>query len=281
MIDFLFSLPLWLLAILLNAWLMGFGVIGLFIARKRLLPLLHLRYEDAYIGAVVVQSSMLLYGLVAALTAVAVWQRHSQVADIVSGEATTIANLWRDVGGYPQPRSDAMHEVLRGYTEQIIHEAWPQQRRGQIPSQGVEWMDRLQAQLFSFEPATEAQKIVHAQTLGDFNHLVQQRRQRLDAVQAGLPPVLWYVLLPGAMGCLALCWLFQVDNARFQAILLVGMAGFLAMVLFVIITLDRPLCGDMGITADSYQLIYDHHMKTPSQPAQTTTENTTSAKSTP
>jgi hypothetical protein len=37
--------------------------------------------------------------------------------------------------------------------------------------------------------------------------------------------------------------------------------GFLAMVLFVIIALDRPFVGDMGITAESYQLIYDHHMK--------------------
>jgi len=33
------------------------------------------------------------------------------------------------------------------------------------------------------------------------------------------------------------------------------------MVLFVIFALDRPLCGDMAISADSYQLVYDHHMK--------------------
>jgi hypothetical protein len=29
----------------------------------------------------------------------------------------------------------------------------------------------------------------------------------------------------------------------------------------VIFALDRPLTGDMGIGPDSYQLIYDHHMK--------------------
>jgi hypothetical protein len=261
MIDFLFSIPLWLLAILLNLWLMGFGLAGLWLARRRVIPWLRLRYEDAYLGAVVVQSSMLLYGLVAALTAVAVWQRHSQVSDIVSGEATAIASLWRDLGGYPQPQRDAMHQVLRDYTVQIIQEAWPMQRRGQIPRQGVEWMDRLQAQLYGFEPTTESQKFIHAETVRAFNQLIQQRRQRLDAVQAGLPTVLWWVLLPGAMGCLALCFLFQVDNPRFHAFLLLGMAAFLAMVLFVIVALDRPLCGDMAVRPDSYQLVYDHHMK--------------------
>jgi len=33
------------------------------------------------------------------------------------------------------------------------------------------------------------------------------------------------------------------------------------MVLFVIIALDRPFAGEHGISADSYQLVYDHHMK--------------------
>ena len=261
MIDLLFSLPLWLLGVLLIVWLVGFGLIGLRIVSRRVLPSLHLRYDDAYFGAAVVQSSMLLYGLIAALTAVGVWQRHSQAADTVSGEATAIASLWRDLGSYPQSQRDAMQDILRGYTEQVINQAWPQLRRGQIPREGVEWMDRLQTQLFGFEPVTESQKILHAQTVSAFNHLVQQRRQRLDAAQTRLPTVLWMVLLPGAMGCMALCLFFHVESVRFHAILLIGLAVFLAMVLFVIFALDRPLCGDMAISPESYQLVYDHHMK--------------------
>jgi hypothetical protein len=261
LIDFLFFLPLWLLAVVLNVWLMGFALVALWVARRWVLPRLRLRYDDAYYAAALVQSAMLLYSLVAALTAVGVWAKYSEASGVVSAEATAIASLWRDLGSYPPPVREATQQLLRGYTEQVIQGAWPQQRRGQVPSQGVEWMDRLQAQLFAFEPATESQKILHAEALHAFNHLVQQRRQRLDSVQAGLPRVMWFVLLPGAMGCLVLCLFFHVDNARFQALLLVAVAGFLAMVLFVIIALDRPFIGDMGITADSYQLIYDHHMK--------------------
>jgi hypothetical protein len=63
------------------------------------------------------------------------------------------------------------------------------------------------------------------------------------------------------MGCLLLCMFFPVEDRRFQAILVAGLAGFVAMVLFVIITLDRPFQGEMAIPADSYQLIYDQLMK--------------------
>ena len=261
MIDFLFALPLWLLAVVLNVWLMGFALAGLWIARRWILPRLNLTFEDAYIAAAVVQSAMLLYGLVAALTAVGVWQRYSQVSDIVSAEATAIATVWRDLGAYPPPLCNEARDVLRGYSHQIVDEAWPMQSRGQIPHEGVAWMDRLQAQLYGFEPKTESQKILHAETMRAFNHLVQQRRQRLDSVQSALPSVMWWVLIPGAMGCVLLGLLFHVPKPRFHAFLLVCLAGFVAMVLFVIVALDRPFCGDMGITADSYRLIIDHHMK--------------------
>ena len=261
MMDFLFSLPLWTLGVFLNVWLMGTAIVGLWVTRRWILPKLRLDYEDAYFAAAAVQSAMLLYGLVAALTAVGAWQRSSQVADIVSAEATAIASLWRDLGSYPQPKRDTMQDILRGYTEQIIHDAWPQQRQGRIPREGVEWMDKLQGQLVTFEPATDAQKIAHAETLRAFNHLVQQRRQRLDSVQAGLPWVIWCMLLPGAMGCIVLCLFFHLRNPLFHAILLLGLAGFIAMVLFVIIALDRPLRGPLAITSESYELVYDHHMR--------------------
>ena len=261
MINLFHNLPLWLLGIVLNVWLMGFALGGLWVARRWALPAMHLRYQDAYFGAAVLQSSMLLYGLVAALTAVSVWQRYSQASDVVSSEATAIASVWRDFGGYPAPQRDALRALLRAYTEHIIHEAWPRQRLGKISLQGVEWLDRLQTQLIEFEPATESQKLMHNETLIAFDRLVQQRRQRLDFVRAGLPSVFWYVLLPGAMGCVALCLFFHVDDPRFQAILLVGLAGFLSMVLFVIIALDRPLCGETSVSADSYQMVYDHFMK--------------------
>jgi hypothetical protein len=219
---------------------------------------MRLDYRDASFGAAVVQSSMLLYGLIAALTAVGVWQRYTQAKDVVSGEATAIASLWRDFGGYPQPQRDPLRELLRGYTDQVIHEAWPMQRRGLVSDEGMKWMDRLQAQLLTFEPVTESQKIIHAATLGAYDRLIQERRQRLDFVRAGLPKVFWYVLLPGAMGCIALCLFFRVEDMHFHAILLIGLAGFLSMVLFVIIALDRPLCGAMSVSSASYQLVYDH-----------------------
>jgi len=263
LIEFLERLPLWLLAIVLNAWLMGIVLVGLWIFRRHVLPRLQINFNNAYYVAPLMQSSMLLYSMIAALTAVGAWTRYSDASHVVSAEATAITTLWRDLGGYPEPLSGSMRDVLRGYTDQVINRAWPQLQRGEIPSEGVEWMDRLQSLLYVFEPATEGQKVLHAETLRAFNHLVEQRRQRLDAAQGGLPGVLWLVLLAGATAGITLGQFFYVESARFQACMLLGLAASLAMVLLVIFALDTPFTGDISIGPDSYQLIYDQHMTDP------------------
>jgi hypothetical protein len=39
------------------------------------------------------------------------------------------------------------------------------------------------------------------------------------------------------------------------------LAVFIALVIFMILSLDRPFRGDLGIRADSYKLIFDQLMK--------------------
>ena len=100
MLAFLLSLPLWALAVVLNAWLISFALVSLWVLRRWVLPRLRIDTDASlFLGAAVMQSGMVLYGLIAALTAVSVWSTHSQVSNTVSHEATAIAILWRDLGG--------------------------------------------------------------------------------------------------------------------------------------------------------------------------------------
>jgi hypothetical protein len=261
MLDAVFAMPTWIVGLGLMVFLAVVSFAGLTAARRWVLPRMQIQTDDSQFVGAITQSVMVFYGLVAALIAVSVWQKFGQISDVVSGEATAIAALWRDLGGYPQAQRDAMRPILRGYTEQIIHEAWPLQHKGQVPRIGVEWMNRLQAQLYAVEPASEGQKILHAETLRAYNNLILMRRQRLDAVDTGLPGILWLVILAGALVSVTSAFFYRVDSFRLHATMVVLLAMFIALVIFVIFALDRPFRGDLAIDADSYQLIYDQLMK--------------------
>ena len=48
---------------------------------------------------------------------------------------------------------------------------------------------------------------------------------------------------------------------RLHGILVTLLAGFMGLIIFMILALDQPFRGDLGISPQSYQLIYDHLMK--------------------
>lgn len=97
----------------------------------------------------------------------------------------------------------------------------------------------------------------YAATLAAFEQLVDLRRLRIDAVNGGLSAVMWWVIWIGAAISIGVAYLFKLDDARLHAAIIVLMAGFLGIVLFMIAVNDKPFFGAIGVGADSYQLVLD------------------------
>lgn len=262
-VESLFDYPLWIAGTVIIGSLCLFAAVGLLFVRRLVLPRLRISEGDSEFTGALTQSVMVFYGLAVALIAVSVFDTYSDTTKIVEQEATALNAIYRDVTSYPEPIRWELQKELRDYTIQVIHQAWPLQARGEIPRAGIEHMGRFQVLLTKFEPTTEGQKILHAETLRAFNELIKSRRQRLDAVGTGLPSVMWGVVLGGAFIGLSAAFFFKVPDARLHLIQVLLLAVFIGLVIFMILALDRPFRGDLGIKADSYQLIYDQLMKGP------------------
>ena len=260
MAEFIFELPLWVTGPVIIGALCLYAIVGLRLTRRYCLPRMKFNDDDSNYGSGMVQAVMVFYGLAVALIAMNVWQTYDNVTQLISQEATAIAGLYRDVSGYPEPTRTQLRQTLREYTDYIIHQAWPLQQRGNVPAGGVEIMNRFQGILIGFEPATEGQKILHAEALHAYNRLVETRRMRLDAAGTRLPGILWFVIIAGALVSLSSAFFFKLEDPWVHGIHVVLLAVFMGMIIFMILALDRPFVGDLGVRPDSYQLIYDHLM---------------------
>lgn len=261
MFDSIFDIPLWITGPAIIGVLCLFAVLGLLLARRVVFPRLRVEAGDSEFTGAMLQSVMVFYGLAVALIAVTVFQTHSDTTKIVDQEAIAINAIYRDVTSYPDPIRTDLQNELREYTQQVINEAWPAIRQGKVPHGGIERMTRFQAALTKFEPATEGQKLLHAETLRAYNELIQARRQRLDAVSTGLPSVMWVVIIIGAFISLSACFFFKVEDARLHILEVLLLAVFIGLVIFMIVALNHPFRGDLGIKAEPYQLLYDQLMK--------------------
>ncbi len=260
MVESLFDLPLIIAGPVIIASLCTFAIVGLVSVRRFLLPRLRIQVADSEFSGALVQCVMVFYGLAAGLIAVSVFQTYSEATTDISYEASSIASLYRDISVYPEPIRADLQERVREYTRHVIDEAWPLQRQGKIPAASVERMNEFQAVLASFEPATDGQKLVHAETLGSYNRMIQARRLRLDIVGTRLPGVMWMVILLGAIISMASTFFFNVEDVRLHAILVTLLAIFIGLVILMMFALDRPFRGDLGLNPEPYQLVYDQLM---------------------
>jgi Protein of unknown function (DUF4239) len=201
-----------------------------------------------------------IYGLLLGLLAVATYQDHSDVEKTVASEASSLAALYRDVTAYPEPSRTELQDLLREYTRSVIENAWPLQRKGIVPVDEVKRVAAFQAQLVLFEPQTKAQEVVHETTLRQFNTFYEYRRTRLYSVNSGIPAILWYTVAVGALINMVLIWLFDL---RLHAHWVLGglISFYLATMISVIALLDHPLRGELGVSPEAFQLIYDQLMR--------------------
>jgi hypothetical protein len=229
MFEFLFDLPLLITGPAIVGSLCLFAVVGLLVVRRRVLPRLRIHVEDSEFTGAIMQCVMVFYGLAVALIAVSVSQTYSDVSKVISGEASALNALYRDVTSYPEPIRAELQKDLSDYTGQIIRAAWPSMRRGKTPTAGFAHMSRFQAVLNKFEPVSEGQKILHAETLRAYNLLIQARRMRLDAATTCLPTVMWAVIVTGAFISLSAAFFFKVEDARLHGILVTLLAVFMGL----------------------------------------------------
>ena len=237
------------------------SLIGLFAIRRWLVP--RLRYSegegvnDAVSGTV--QAIGVFYGITVGLIAVGVWNTNSNASDLVSQEASSIGALYRDVSGYPDPLRTELRSKLRTYTVFVIEEAWPAQRRGrgQHIDTGTRILDDFQSTLFSFEPTTPGQVALHSEVLRAYNHFVEARRLRIDAVDGGLSVAMWGVIWAGAVISIGVAYFFSIKDWKLHVMLVGLMAGFLGIVLFMITINDKPFYGYVSVSSDPYKLILE------------------------
>jgi hypothetical protein len=260
-VSFLYDVPSWLFAGLTMAVFVGAALGGLVVTRAWVRRRgLHALVDNGVIGWLF-SALLVIYAISIGLTAVATWGNSSRASGQASEEAARIAAMYRDLGGYPEPVRTELRTVLEHYTRSVIYQEWPMQRRGMIPHRGNELLAGLERVFYAFEPTTDAQRIVHAETMRTFNQLIEERRERLEAVDYAVPPALWGIVLVGAVISIMASYVFSMESLAFHGLMTGLLAAMIALLVFFIASTDRPYRGVEGVSPLAYELVLQDVMR--------------------
>ncbi|WP_167406315.1 DUF4239 domain-containing protein [Amycolatopsis thailandensis] len=261
MFLWVYDLPTWLLFTLIVVGSLVVAWSGVFALRPVAARLFGDKDERNSMVELVLTGTGLFYGLLLGLISAATYTTFSDAQAAADTEAGVVAALYRDVSAYPEPIRGTMRAELETYVDYVINEAWPQQRLGIVPTDGIGKADALLKTMASFEPATPGQEAVHAEAFSQFNHFLEARRERLSAVTGGLPPALWWVLIAGAAINLVLIAMIDIDRVLGHLAVSGLFAVFVGMMIFLIAAMDNPFLGDYSVGPDAFEALRDQVLR--------------------
>src|ERR687894_798227 len=161
-----------------------------------------------------------IYAVLLALVVIAVWEEYGAASDTVEQEANAAADIFWLADGLPEPRDTRVQELVRSYAEEVVHKEWPLMEQGRAPLMMQErgtpagWtiIDDVRQNIQGFEPRSQAEEQLYAESLDQVDTLSDARRMRLVAAEEGVPGVLWAVLIFGGIVAAGFPYLFGLES---------------------------------------------------------------------
>lgn len=248
-----FSTPALLLLIVGGSVLLTMGIT--YFVRSRIEEKEHIQNNEvagfllAAVGAV--------YGVLLAFMVLVVWQSYEDAQVTVEQEANTLVNIYRLGQELPEPFGGEIKAYTIEYAQNVINDEWHEMAyaRESIPVRDT--IEKLWTVHRAIDAAHLQVSDHESQLFNSLEDLGDERRIRLLESRQELPPLMWMLLIGGALVTLGFTLFLRAPN-QLPHLMMAGMfAGLIAFVLVLIIELDNPFTGDVSLPPTAFQQALD------------------------
>ncbi len=237
------------------------AVIGLALV-QRLVPVA-IRKEHNDVAGFIYAVLGVIYAVLLALMVIAVWEDFGRARVTVEAEANALAEIFWLAHRLPEPDGPHLQELARSYAHEVVDKEWPLMEQGRAPlmehtratPSGWVLIDDIRVTLQEVEPHTVAEQELYAEGLDQVQRLADARRMRLVAAEESMPAVLWVVLVVGGMVVVGFAYLFGMEHTGAHALMVVALAGVIALALFTIGAMEHPFSGGARIGTEAFELV--------------------------
>lgn len=252
MLDGMYDLPIALLETFTAIVFVGIYWIGCFVLR------FCFKYNgsDNTIVGTILSAFGVLYGLLLGLVTVSAYETLSEVEAAASSEASSILALYRDVSGFSEPARSDLKTKLSVYCKFIIEKEWPQLRQGVVPQDSIPQIDLIRVAILDLNADSRKTELIQTQAVKHFEEMAEHGRKRRYSALAGIPTVMWYVLIVGTIINFVLMWMFEMPLTTH---LFLGgiLSFFLGALILLIAILERPYQSiEYGVSPAPYEMVY-------------------------
>ncbi len=256
--------PIWVWGSLLVALVVAIISVAL-IGAQRFLMYKHFSVlkEHIDVGAIYMTGISSVFTVLIALLVFNVLDSYAQVDDNVQAEANCVGDLYRDARSLPIDMMQSIQSLLMQYLDEVIEKEWPSQKNGSLASvknAGWNTLNQIQDVISTYNAPTLSAAVIYTEIFHRLNKLFDLRRSRVASSQTSMPTVVWGIIIAGGIVFFLSCLLLGAENFVMKWLFTILMFVSITLVVILIIALDRPFQGQLGIGSDEF-IIVKHNIQ--------------------
>jgi hypothetical protein len=245
------SLETWLWTLLLVIVLPALAAGGALLVRRAVGPDVLAHHNDVagFIYAVL----GVVYAVLLGFTAIIVWEQYRRAQEGIELEANALTDLYRDAQVFPEDVRRLVETRVRDYARAVVEEEWPAMAESEASPRAWDAYNMLWRTYHEFEPQSEHQRVWYATSVERMNLLADERRSRVLSLHAGVPAVMWIVLVGAGAVTIGFSFFFGTENRRAQGLMTAALTFTIGVVLLSILALESPFSGISRLPPEAFE----------------------------
>lgn len=250
MISFLEEAPWYLSVIIVLIGASTFAILGLLIVRNSTNKGHFKEHHD--VAGFTFGIVGVIYAVLLSYIVVDVHDRFNQVHQNITLEANLAVELYRDSEVFPQEVKNTIKKQIHQYIEAMARGEPEFDANGKVDPKIHDAVALLWKAYYDFEPVTNREKIWYTESIKKLNDFNRARLLRFFNSNTSIGTMMWTILLVGACTTISFMYFFRVENVWYQATMTGLLASFIALMLFLIQSLDTVFSGDVRVSTENF-----------------------------
>jgi hypothetical protein len=249
MVNFILSLPWYCAAGIIIFLISLVAIVGLVCLQSKLNVKLFKEHHE--VSGYVFNLIGVVYAVLLGFTISNVQQRVDSLHKTVEAEAQIVLDLYRNAEIFPTANKEEIRKALDTYAREVVDGEWQLMHDGKCSPVAKYLFHQIWQAYYNMSPRSEKENIWYAQSISQLNEFNSMRLVRVYSCQASLGPLMWVLLIAGGFMTIASVYFFCITSFRLQVILTLFVTAIISFMIFIILTLNHPFSGEMGIKPDA------------------------------
>lgn len=249
----LFYIPVLPLGAIMVFLAVAFSITGLLIV-WRFVPRQMLKTHNDLTGALFGTVSS-AYTVLLAFVVVISWQNFDKAQTHAIAEANCVVDIYRSSAAFMPEFASDIRSLVKQYVDIVVNQEWASLGRGEESLKARAVLKHIWASFTGYEPKTEKEKVFLAECVDKLGRLREMRRLRIIDANSGVHPILWFVLVVGAITTISFSFLFGSNKFIVHAVMACILSVIIALILLTIISFNFPFTGSVRIGPEAFQQV--------------------------